>query len=76
MEDADLITLFDWDEQTFLQKTEGSPIRRTGYGGWLRNLAVALGNMQKSSEVVAALQRRKGYSDLVDEHIDWALKSP
>ena len=33
-----------WSEEEFDQKTTGSPIRRTGYECWLRNLAIALGN--------------------------------
>src|SRR5690606_32848336 len=41
---AALLDLFAWDEDQFLRRTEGSPIRRIGYQCWLRNLAVALGN--------------------------------
>ena len=41
---ADLCALFAWDETKFLEYTSGSPIRRIGHEGWLRNLAVALGN--------------------------------
>ena len=41
---ADLCELFSWNEATFSRATEGSPLRRTGYRGWLRNLAVAMGN--------------------------------
>ena len=75
LNDKNLIELFNWDEATFLSKTEGSAIRRTGHENWLRNIAVALGNAQTSSEVILALNSRKGTcSDLVDEHIDWALK--
>ena len=52
---AQLVELFEWDEDTFLHKTEGSAIRRIGYERWLRNLAVALGNAPTGREVVAAL---------------------
>ena len=69
-----LLDLFEWSEQEFLERTEGSPIRRIGYECWLRNLAVGLGNAEYSSELVAALQARRGSaSPLVREHIDWAL---
>ena len=75
LEQADLIELFSWDEAQFLSKTEGSAIRRTGYQGWMRNLAVALGNGPRSEAAVAALEERRGQiSELVDEHIDWALE--
>ncbi len=39
-----LVDLFGWSEDEFLKRTEGSAIRRAGYEGWLRNIAVALGN--------------------------------
>ena len=71
---ADLVELFDWDESTWLAKTEGSAIRRIGYERWLRNVAVALGNAATTPEVVAALHRRRGSdSQLVAEHVEWAL---
>jgi len=69
-----LVDLFGWTEEEFLKRTEGSPIRRTGYAGWLRNIAVALGNAQHSAEVVEALGRRADHpSELVREHVEWAL---
>ncbi len=37
-----LVELFSWSEQTFLDRTAGSAIRRIGYISWLRNIAVAL----------------------------------
>lgn len=69
-----LSTLFLWDEQKFLKSTEGSAIRRIGYIRWLRNIAVALGNAPYSQEVVQALEsRREHTSELVREHVRWAL---
>lgn len=79
LDSAALVELFAWTEEEFLQRTEGSPIRRTGYEGWLRNIAVALGNVDLSScenpgEVSAALEERTGDpSALVREHVAWAL---
>lgn len=75
LDSEDLITLFAWDEETFLKNTEGSPIRRTGYENWRRNIAVALGNAPTNKETIDAL--KKGLvsgSELVNEHIHWALK--
>ena len=71
---ADLVALFEWDEATWLAKTEGSAIRRIGYERWLRNIAVALGNAKSTAEVVDALKKRRD-SDLklVAEHVAWAL---
>jgi len=69
-----LLDLFEWSEQSFLKRTEGSPIRRIGHERWLRNIAVALGNADYSELIVDALTAKKGeVSDLVNEHIDWAL---
>jgi epoxyqueuosine reductase len=75
LQSVELIQLFNWSEQEFLQHTEGSAIRRIGYQCWLRNIAVALGNAKKSAAVIAALTARKNDpSALVREHVEWALK--
>jgi epoxyqueuosine reductase len=75
LDDRGLIELFGWDEEEFLKRTEGSPIRRTGHVGWLRNIAVALGNAAYSSATVAALESRSTHpSELVREHVRWALQ--
>ena len=75
LDKATLLELFQWDEATFLKKTEGMPIRRTGYENWMRNISVALGNAPQSIEVQEALKNQKGkISGLVDEHINWALQ--
>lgn len=74
LDTAQLADLMGWREDEFLSRTEGSAIRRTGYQGWLRNLAVALGNSSGGSLAVNALQGAKGHSDLVDEHVNWALE--
>ena len=78
LDGARLTALFAWSEDEFLRNTEGSAIRRIGYERWQRNLAVALGNALAASGdlgVVAALkERRDSASELVREHIDWALQ--
>ncbi len=69
-----LAELFAWTEEQFLHFTEGSAIRRIGYECWLRNVAVALGNAPGTPEVIAALRSRTNHpSDLVREHVGWAL---
>lgn len=71
---AKLTTLFSWSEEEFNQYTQGSAIRRAGYEGWLRNIAVALGNAIPSADIIQALKSRLNYpSDLVYEHVTWAL---
>ncbi len=44
LDTVSLIEVFAWDEATFLDRTQGSAIRRIGHIRWLRNIAVALGN--------------------------------
>ncbi len=71
---ATLPELFAWEEDEFLRRTEGSPIRRSGHMRWLRNIAVALGNAPSTPAVLTALaSRREHESVLVREHVDWAL---
>ncbi|MCY1354504.1 Epoxyqueuosine reductase [compost metagenome] len=83
----DMVALFQWTEDEFNQRLEGSPIRRIGHERWLRNLAVGLGNSLRAAlsgtraedaalaaRIREALQaRRESASPLVQEHIDWAL---
>ncbi len=71
---ARLAELFAWTEAEFLERTEGSAIRRIGYQRWLRNIAVALGNAPATACNTAALEaRRDDHSPLVREHVAWAL---
>jgi epoxyqueuosine reductase len=75
-----LVRLFAWSEEEFAQRTQGSAIRRAGYTGWLRNIAVALGNVnldqaRRPGEVLEALRQRRDHScELVREHVSWALE--
>ena len=67
--------LFTWSEAEFETRMAGSAIRRIGYLRWLRNLAVALGNAPRSEARQAALQSRLSHpSELVREHVQWALE--
>ena len=75
LDDSELADLFLWTEEEFLLRTEGSAIRRAGYEGWLRNIAVALGNAGKSRKIISALHSRINHpSELVREHVNWALE--
>lgn len=74
LDSPSLIELFSWNEEIFLKRTEGSPIRRIGHISWLRNLAVALGNSTPSPLIVNSLESKQTHrSDLVREHVAWAL---
>jgi len=74
LDQAKLAALFMWTEAEFLTRTEGSPIRRAGFEGWQRNLAIGLGNGPATPATLQALQQqRSSATPMVMEHIDWAL---
>ena len=75
LDSATLVTLFQWSAEEFLRYTEGSAIRRIGYDCWLRNIAVALGNGPAGKSAIDALAARRAHpSELVREHVEWALE--
>lgn len=74
LDDIGLLELFLWDEEIFLKKTEGSPIRRIGYERWQRNIIVALGNASATPEIISALEKKLVTSnEYLAEHIQWSL---
>jgi epoxyqueuosine reductase len=69
----DLIPLLSLDEEEFRKRFRGSPILRAKRKGFLRNVAVALGNT-KSREALPALIRALDDDEaLVRGHVAWAL---
>lgn len=74
LDNTTLLELFQWSESEFSTKTEGSAIRRTGYEGWLRNIAIALGNAPGSTTIQKSLiAKQPDCSEMVAEHIQWAI---
>lgn len=85
LDNIKLLDLWGWSEGEFMTNTEGSPIRRTGYIGLLRNVAIALGNSmdgrvadiistEQARHTINALQSKLGMNDMLDEHIRWAIE--
>ncbi len=75
LDGAELTSLFAWSEAEWQVRTLGSALRRAGYQGWLRNIAVALGNAPTEERIVSALTARlDDPSELVREHVRWALE--
>ena len=75
LDSASLTELFAWTPEQFQDRMRGSAIYRIGHERWSRNIAVALGNAPPSARARASLlARRVGASDLLREHIDWALQ--
>ncbi|WP_201548760.1 tRNA epoxyqueuosine(34) reductase QueG [Psychrobacter fjordensis] len=74
LDSSSLLELWQWQEADFMKKTEGSPLRRTGYVSFLRNIAIGLGNANASTDTVAQLQSKLGvHNEILDEHILWAI---
>lgn len=62
------ITEEDWERQT-----RGSAIRRAGYSGFKRNVAVALGNWASAEAVPVLAEALQSPEPLVRGHAAWAL---
>ncbi|MDR9830753.1 tRNA epoxyqueuosine(34) reductase QueG [Vibrio sp. FNV 38] len=73
-DNAHLLTLLSWSEKEFLERMQGSAIRRIGHTQWLRNISIAIGNAPYEPTYIAALQERMGINDVLDEHLLWAIK--
>lgn len=75
LDKATLLELMAWSEEEFMQRTEGSAIRRTGYINWQRNLSIAIGNAEPSDAHFSALQEKSHHADpIVREHALWGLR--
>ena len=75
LDNISLLDIWQWDEQQFLTSTEGSPIRRTGFQSFKRNIAIGLGNAPYSPEIIYQLKQGKLlHDDIVNIHIDWAIE--
>jgi len=70
---ATLAQLSAWSEAEFLQRTEGTALRRSGFERWQRNIAVALGNAPATDEVLTALDALADSENaVVRDHAEWA----
>ncbi len=59
--------------QEFNRKFKGNPVKRTKRRGYLRNIAVALGNGQNPASIPALSQALADPEPLVRTHAAWAL---
>ena len=70
---ATLAQLSAWSEAEFLQRTEGTALRRSGFERWQRNIAIALGNAPATADVLAAVSALGASENaVVKEHAEWA----
>jgi epoxyqueuosine reductase len=68
-----LSDLLQMNEETFLSATRGSAIRRARYAGFLRNVAVALGNSGDLRCIDVLTDALDHPEPLVRAHVAWAL---
>ena len=74
LDNSSLLELWQWQETDFLKNTQGSPLRRTGYVNFLRNIAIGLGNANASPHVIEQLKSKLTlHNAMLDEHIEWAI---
>jgi len=69
----DLIALLGLSEEEFRRRFRGSPILRAKRRGFLRNVAVALGNLKVDNAVPALITALQDEEALVRGHAAWAL---
>ncbi|HRH29487.1 MAG TPA: hypothetical protein PKV17_11970, partial [Aquabacterium sp.] len=69
--------LWAWDEATFLRLTEGSPIRRIGFGRWQRNLAVAMGNALHGDGAASSKPLQPATRQAIEQALQqWLIQPP
>ena len=69
----DLVAMLRMSRETFMAATKGSAIRRARYPGFLRNVAVALGNSHDPAVVPVLIEALDHDEPLVRSHVGWAL---
>ncbi|MEA2626547.1 MAG: epoxyqueuosine reductase [Candidatus Binatota bacterium] len=69
----DLLELLAFSEEEFRRRFAGRPLMRAKYGGMLRNVCVALGNLGDANAVPALERALTHREPLVRGHAAWAL---
>lgn len=66
--------MLHWDEGTFKDKMQGSPMRRLKLQRFRRNICVVMGNIGGREDLAALEQVASGDDAMVAEHADWAIR--
>jgi epoxyqueuosine reductase len=69
----DLANELSLSREEFNKKFKDSPIKRAKWDGYLRNIAVALGNIGDEKSLAVLKASRQNQGSLVKEHIAWAI---
>lgn len=74
MLDADLVEEITLTREEFDSKFRNSPMRRSHLNGYLRNIAISLGN-SKDTEALHYLKKLSNDPDpIIREHVQWAIE--
>jgi epoxyqueuosine reductase len=71
--ELDLVQELGLDQEGFSAKFKGSPVKRTKRRGYLRNVAIALGNCGEEDALPALEKALEDEEPLVREAAEWAL---
>jgi epoxyqueuosine reductase len=69
----DLLELLEMDEKTFNKRFRGTPVMRSRYDGFLRNVAVAIGNTGGGEAIAPLVRALRHREPLARGHAAWAL---
>jgi len=72
--DIDLIDEIGLSQEDFSSRFKGSPIKRTKRRGYLRNVAIALGNRGEKDAIPALETAHRDHEPLIREAAAWAIK--
>ena len=73
MSTPDLHELILLDEKAFKERFKGTPVMRARYGGFLRNVAVAIGNTGGETSLYPLARALRHTEPLARGHAAWAL---
>ncbi len=69
-----LVEMLAWDEASFTERLQGSPMRRLKLRRFQRNLCVVLGNVGTVADLPALELVSSGGDEMVAEHASWAIE--
>lgn len=70
----DIREMLRWNEATFREIFQGSPIKRLGLHRWLRNCCIVLGNSGNLADLDSLKTLAATGDSLVAEHATWAIE--
>ena len=69
-----LHAMLEWDEATFTERMQGSPMRRLKWHRFRRNICIVLGNIGTASDLAILQTVATGSDEMVAEHAAWAIE--